>query len=83
MSNEFRNFKNKATDQVVYLPAHYGDLFPESLEPTDEDVECVTCNTPDPEEVAIAEEPVEQSDEVPTSLSITEPAKRTRRNSDS
>lgn len=78
MSNEFRNFINTQTGEVVSLPAHYVDLF-DTLVPTDEDVECTTCNTPDPEEVAVAEEPVEQSEDIPTTLAITEPARRSRR----
>lgn len=78
MSNAFRNFKNTATGEVVSLPAHYGDLF-DTLVPTDEDVECVDCNTPDAAEVEAAEQPVDQSEEIPVTLAITEPATRSRR----
>ncbi len=78
MSNEFCNFINTQTGEVVYLPAHYADLF-DTLVPTDQDVECTDCITPDPEEVALAEQPVEQSEDIPVTLAITEPARRSRR----
>jgi hypothetical protein len=75
MTNGFSNFKNKATDQIVTLPSHYAELFPDTLELTDEDVECVDCNVPERDEA----DPPEETAVAPTSLSITEPAKRTRR----
>lgn len=79
MSNEFANFVNKQTGEVVYLPKHYETLFPETLELTDADVECTTCNLPEQdlpeEEVAPEEEPFV----APTEIDITEPAKRSRR----
>lgn len=81
MTGQFRNFKNKATGQIVRLPAHYETLFADSLELTDEDVECVDCNTPDAPDLEADNEPTEVSAEVPMTLAITEPAKRsTRRN---
>lgn len=73
MSNEFCNFINTQTGEVVYLPAHYADLF-DTLVPTDQDVECTDCVTPDS-----AEQPVKQSVDIPVSLAITEPAKRSGR----
>jgi len=79
MSNEFANFINKQTGTVVYLPAHYAELFPNELELTDKDVECVDCNTPEPD---VAEPPVETA-EVPTEIAITEPARRSRRTNSS
>jgi hypothetical protein len=80
MTKGFSNFKNKATGEVVSLPTHYAELFPDSLELTEEDVECVDCNTPDapdfePEEAAPSEEPFSNF----STLAISEPAKRTRR----
>lgn len=79
MTNGFSNFKNKATGQNVTLPSHYAELFPDSLELTDEDVECVDCNLPERDEAEAQSEPTEETSVAPTSLSITEPAKRTRR----
>lgn len=83
MTDGFSNFKNKATGEVVYLPTHYADLFPDTLELTDEDVECTTCNLPD-EPVDEAEPPVEPFS-APVEIDIAEPARRSRRsrNSDS
>ncbi len=75
MSDGFRNFKNTVTGEVVYLPEHYGDLF-DTLEPTDEDVECVDCDTPDALE---DEQPAEEPFSASTGVSLTEPAKRARR----
>lgn len=75
MTKGFSNFKNKATGLVVTLPSHYAELFPDSLELTDEDVECVDCNLPEKDEAA----PPEESAAAPIELSFTEPARRSRR----
>lgn len=75
MTKGFSNFKNKATGEVVSLPSHYAELFPDTLTLTDEDVECVDCNLPEKDE---AEAPVE-SQSTTVELSITEPARRSRR----
>jgi hypothetical protein len=79
MSNEFAHFKHKITGEVVRLPAHYETLFPDVLEVTEEDVECTTCNVPEPpaEEPAPEAEPEKALEVEP--VTITEPAKRTRR----
>lgn len=89
MTDGFRNFKSTVTGEVVYLPAHYADLF-DTLEPTDEDVECTTCNLPDPS----PEEPTQSPDTAveplgivepaePAEATITEPARRSRKRSNS
>jgi hypothetical protein len=78
MSNEFAHFKHKITGEVVRLPAHYETLFPDVLEVTEEDVECTTCNVPEaPAEETPTEDPEKALEVEP--VTITEPAKRTRR----
>lgn len=82
MSNEFAHFRNTQTGKIVKLPRHYDGLF-DTLELTDEDVECTDCNTPDTPEDEEAAEIAQQPEETPivasTGLSLTEPAKRERR----
>lgn len=80
MSNGFSNFINTQTGEVVYLPTHYAELFPNELELTDKEVECVDCNTPDAPEVADEAEATVEPFSAPTEVALTEPAKRTRRN---
>lgn len=82
MSNEFAHFRNTQTGKIVKLPRHYDGLF-DTLELTEEDVECTDCNTPDApeneEEARAAEQPAEEPFVAPTTLAITEPARRERR----
>lgn len=78
MSNEFANFVNTQTGEVVRLPAHYVDLF-DTLELTDADVECVDCNLPEPLQEEGEEVPTDEPFAAPVELSITEPARRSRR----
>lgn len=82
MSNEFAHFKHKITGEVVRLPAHYETLFPDTLELTEEDVECTTCNVPEaPAEATPGDEPEKVVDAVPVEVNLTEPAKRIRKRS--
>lgn len=82
MSNEFAHFRNTMTGEIVKLPRHYDGMF-DTLELTDEDVQCTDCNTPDApeneEEAAAAEEPADVPFIAPAALALTEPAKRERR----
>lgn len=75
MSDGFANFINTVTGEVVRLPAHYASLF-DTLELTDQDVDCIDCNVPKEVEA----EPTEAPFSAPAEISITEPARRTRRN---
>ena len=81
MTKGFSNFINIQTGEVVSLPSHYATLFAGTLELTDKDVECVDCNTPEPEVLEAAEQPSEEPFSAPVDVAITEPAKRTRRTS--
>lgn len=79
MSNEFSNFKSKNTGEIVSLPSHYADLFPDVLELTDEDVECTDCSTPNEPETLEPTQPLAEPDVELQPIDITEPAKRPRR----
>ena len=82
MTKGFSNFINTVTGEVVTLPSHYDGMF-DTLELTDQDVECTDCNTPDAPEVEAealaAEKPADVPFIAPTALALTEPAKRQRR----